>query len=130
MNLARFLWICLGGACGTGARYLASGWALRLLGPAFPYGTLFINALGSLLIGAIMHVGLTTTLLSPTMRLALTTGVMGGFTTYSTFNYETLKFIEEGAWPLGLLNILATVFVCLGAGVLGLAGARWIWPGR
>ena len=89
--MTRFLWICVGGAAGTGARYLLSGWALATLGASFPWGTLAVNVLGSFLLGLLMQVGITTSLLSPTLRLALTTGVMGGFTTYSTFNYETIR---------------------------------------
>ena len=84
--MARLLWICLGGAVGTGARYLLSGWLLRWLGPAFPYGTLAVNVLGSFLMGVLMHLALSTGSFSPTLRLTLTTGVLGGFTTYSTFN--------------------------------------------
>lgn len=124
--MARFLWICFGGAVGTGARYLVSGWALRALGPSFPYGTFTVNVLGSFLLGAIMHVGLTTQMLPPDLRFVLGTGVMGGFTTYSTFNYETLEFFREGAWALGVLNVAATVALCLLAGVLGVAAARGI----
>ena len=84
----RFFWICLGGAAGTGARYLLSGWTLAAFGVAFPWGTLSVNVIGSFLLGLLMPVGVATPLLSPTLRLALTTGVMGGFTTYSTFNSE------------------------------------------
>lgn len=124
--MARFLWICAGGAVGTGARYLASIWAARLLGPAFPYGTLAVNVGGSFLLGAIMHLGLVTQTLPPTLRLVLATGVMGGFTTYSTFNYETMQYFQEGAWAMGALNITATLVLCLVAGALGLAGARWL----
>jgi hypothetical protein len=76
--VAQFLWICLGGAVGTGARYLVALLALRLLGPAFPWGTLVVNVAGSFLLGAVMHVGLTTEWISPAWRLALTTGVLGG----------------------------------------------------
>lgn len=122
--MARFLWICLGGAIGTGARYLLSGWLLRAAGAAFPWGTLAVNVLGSFLLGLLMQVSLTTDLLPPTLRLALATGVLGGFTTYSTFNYETLRFFQEDAWLLGLLNLGATVAACLIAGVLGLLGGR------
>lgn len=122
--MPRFLWICIGGAVGTGVRYLLATWALRVLGPAFPYGTLAVNLIGSFLLGAIMHLGLTTQILSPTLRLVLGTGVIGGFTTYSTFNYETLRYLEEGAWLLGALNIGATLLLCLLAGALGLAAAR------
>lgn len=122
--MARFLWICLGGACGTGARYLLSGLVLRRLGSEFPYGTLTVNVLGSLLLGVLMHVGLETQALPPTLRVALTTGVMGGFTTYSTFNYETLVYLQEGRAALAAANVVATVTLCLLAGLAGL------WLGR
>jgi len=72
-----------------------------------------------------MQTALTTQLLPPTLRLTLTTGVLGGFTTYSTFNYETLQFFQEGTVLMGLVNILATVLLCLAAGALGVVGARW-----
>ena len=124
--MVRVLWISLGGAVGTAARYLLSGWLLRALGPAFPYGTLAVNVIGSFLLGAIMHVGLNTTLLSPGARLVLSTGVMGGFTTYSTFNYETLQYLQEGAWGLAGLNVSATLVICLVAGALGVAAARLV----
>jgi fluoride exporter len=126
--MARLLWISAGGAVGTAARYLLSVALLRALGPAFPYGTLAVNVLGSFLLGAIMHVGLQTELLSPTARLVLGTGVMGGFTTYSTFNYETLQYLQEGAWGLAGLNVAATLVVCLAAGALGVVAARF-WVG-
>jgi fluoride exporter len=122
--VARFLWICLGGAVGSGARYLVALAVLGRLGPAFPWGTLAVNAVGSFLLGALMHVGLTTEWFSPTLRLALTTGVLGGFTTYSTFNYETLEYLREGAAGLALLNVAATLVLCLVAGWLGFALGR------
>ena len=126
--MSKFLWICLGGAAGTGTRYLVSGWALALLGPDFPYGTLAVNVTGSFLLGGIMHLALATRLVAPTLRLALTSGVLGGFTTYSTFNYETLQYLREGAWAIGIANIVLTVAACLAAGVGGLALAHW-WAG-
>ena len=122
--MGRLLWISAGGALGTAARYLLSVWLLGVLGPAFPYGTLAVNVIGSFLLGVIMHVGLTTSLLSPTARLVLGTGVMGGFTTYSTFNYETLRYLQDGAWGLAALNVATTLVVCLAAGALGVAAAR------
>jgi CrcB protein len=124
--MSRFLLVCLGGAIGTGARYLIALWAPRALGTAFPYATLIVNALGSFLLGAIMHVGLNTTLLSPTARLVLATGVMGGFTTYSTFNYETTQYLRDGAVALAAGNVAATLLSCLLAGALGVATARWL----
>jgi len=122
--MTRFLWICLGGAVGTGARYLLSGWLARAAGPGFPWGTLAANVIGSFLLGLIMQVALGTDLLSPTLRLTLTTGVMGGFTTYSTFNYETLQYLQQNDWLMGALNLSATVVACLAAGSLGLVAGR------
>ena len=124
--MARFLLICLGGAFGTGARYLLGGWAQRNLGATFPWGTLIINALGSFCIVIIMYLGLQRGLLSPSARLVLTTGVMGGFTTYSTFNYETIRLMQDGSLGLGALNILTTVVACLLAGGLGVLVCRAI----
>jgi len=124
--MARFLMICLGGAIGTGARYLLGGWAQRALGTAFPYGTLIINALGSFLIVVIMYLGIQRGVLSPSARLVLTTGVMGGFTTYSTFNYETIRLMQDGALGFAALNVAATVVICLLAGGLGVLVCRAI----
>lgn len=123
-DVERLLWVSLGSAIGGALRYLTSQLALTLLGSGFPYGTLAVNLLGSFLIGLVMHVGLSSTLISPALRLFLTTGVMGGLTTYSAFNYETLALLREGPWELGLLNVLATVFGCLAAGVAGLGLGR------
>jgi CrcB protein len=123
-RMARFLLVCLGGALGTGARYLITGWVPKLLGASFPYGTLTVNVLGSFLITLIMSVALDTGALSPTVRLFLTTGVMGGFTTFSTFTYENMAFLQERAWLSLALNLFVTVAACLLAGILGLITAR------
>jgi CrcB protein len=125
----RLAWVCLGSALGGGSRYLLSLAALRLLGPSFPFGTLTVNVIGSFLIGLIMHVGLETTLIPPTARIFLTAGVMGGLTTYSTFNYETLQLATEANWTLAAVNVALTVVACLGAGALGLASGRAVVAG-
>lgn len=127
--MARFFWICLGGAVGTGARYLLSIWLLRIAGGIFPWGTLAVNVLGSFLLGLLMEVSRTTGVLPPTLRLALTTGLLGGFTTYSSFNYETLRFFHQDAWLPGFLYLGATVASCLIAGVLGLLAGRLLTGG-
>jgi CrcB protein len=125
--MERLAWVCLGGAAGSGARYLLAGWVQRLASAGFPAGTLAVNLLGSFALGLLMPLGLRTDLLGPSVRLALTTGLLGGFTTYSTFSYETMSLLQEGAWAGALLNILATLVGCLAASFLGYALAvRWI----
>ncbi len=124
--MTRLLLIGLGGAFGSIARYLVAVWSAGALGTSFPLGTLLVNVAGSFLLAFVMHLGTATELLSANARLALTTGVLGGFTTYSTFNFETTGFFRSGAWFYGTLNVLATVGGCLAAGLLGLAAARLI----
>jgi CrcB protein len=125
--MERLLWICLGGAVGSGARYLLSGWMISMLGTSFPHGTLAVNVLGSLVIGAFLHVGVSVEMYSPTLRLALTTGVLGGFTTFSSFSYETVQLVERGAWLLAGVNVTVTVVGCLFATAVGFLAARWIF---
>lgn len=125
----RFLWVCFGSAIGGGARYLISLWALKALGPAFPYGTLAVNLIGSFLLGGLMFAGIEAAAISPTLRIALTTGLLGGFTTYSTFSYDTMRYLQDGAWASALANVLITVVAGLGAVLLGWVGAKWLFGG-
>lgn len=120
----RLLLICLGGAVGTAARYGVGGLCTRWWGAEFPYGTLVVNVLGSFLIGFIQQIGLTTLAVPETARLVLTIGVMGGFTTYSSFSYETLRLVEEGSWLHAAANVVLTTGLCLGVCVLGVALGR------
>jgi CrcB protein len=106
------------------ARYWVGGLAPRLFGQAFPYGTLLVNVVGSFLISLVMGVSLGSTLLPVNVRIFLSTGVIGGFTTYSAFNYETLALLQQRLWFTGGLNIAATVLGCLLAGLLGLMAAK------
>jgi CrcB protein len=122
----QFLLVCLGGAIGSGARYLVAVEAPRLFGTAFPYGTLIANTAGSFLLGAIMYVGVATTAISPELRLMLTTGVMGGFTTYSTFNYETIEYLRTSSYWLAGANVVVTLVACLLAGALGVLTGRLV----
>src|SRR5882672_2851555 len=124
--MERLLLVCLGGAVGSGARYLVSGWVIGRFGTGFSWGTVCVNVIGSFFIGAIMRIAGTTTWISPTTQLTLTVGVLGGFTTYSSFNYEVIASLEQGAWLLASLNVVGTVTACLAAGFLGLAVARGI----
>ena len=124
--MIKLLLICLGGALGTGARYLVSGWVINLAGPSFPYSTLTVNLVGSFLIGVVNYLGINSDLFDPTLRIVLTVGVMGGFTTYSSFNYETLQYLQEGIWYLAILNMLVMLFTCLISGALGFMTAKWL----
>ena len=117
--MTRFLLVCLGGALGSGARYLTVMLATRHLGLAFPYGTFLVNVAGSFAIAAVVQ------LLAPSeFRLFLVSGVLGGFTTYSSFNEETLLLVRTGAYGTAVLNVVLTVFACLAAGTLGVMAAR------
>jgi fluoride exporter len=120
----RFLLIGLGGAAGTLARYLLDGAAARLLGLDFPYGTLVINVLGSFLIGVIQETALVTGTVPETLRVTLTVGVMGGFTTYSAFSLQTVKLVEGGATLAAALYVVLTTGLCLLVCALGIEAAR------
>ncbi len=124
--MERLVWVCVGSAAGGGARYLVSGWALNAFGPSFPYGTLVVNLLGSFLIAGLMFAGIEAAAMPANVRIALTTGAMGGFTTYSTFSFETLGYLQDGAWATAIINVTVTVVGCLVACWMGRIGARWL----
>ena len=124
--MERFILICLGGAIGTGLRYLTSGLAARWLGADFPYGTLIVNVVGSFLIGLIQQIGTESLLIPDTTRLFLTVGIMGGLTTYSSFSYETVRLAQIGAWGQAWINVLVTTALCLSVCFLGIAVGRLI----
>lgn len=121
--MERFLWICLAGAAGTGARYLLALWAAQRFGSTFPFGTLIVNVIGCFAIAAFMHAALALSW-SATARSAITIGFIGGLTTYSSFNYETSRLLEEGATDAAVLNAMATIFGAFAAGWLGMLSAR------
>jgi CrcB protein len=122
--MTRWLLIGLAGAAGTLSRYGVGLWARSVLGANFPYGTLIVNVAGCFFIALVSELAISTTLVSPTLRLTLTTGFMGGLTTYSSFNYETTSLLRERAWALGFANLAATLLGCFVAGWLGLMAAR------
>jgi fluoride exporter len=123
--MERFLWVCLAGALGTGARYLIALWAAQRFGSAFPHGTLVVNSSGCFAIAALMHAALTLGW-PPTVRAAATIGFIGGLTTYSSFNYETMRLFEEGAPATAFVNLSVTVIGGVMAGWLGLMAARGV----
>ena len=119
--MTRFLIVCGAGAAGCGARYLV---ALALGPRPFPYATLIVNLVGSFLIAFVMEVSLRIAAFPPNLRLALTTGFMGGLTTYSSFNFETTTLASQHAWTRVILNVGATLIGCMLAGLAGLWVAR------
>jgi fluoride exporter len=125
-TMAQFLWVCFGGALGTGARYLLSGWMARTLGAAFPYGTLAVNVIGSFLIAVVVYAASESATISPTLRVVLATGVLGGFTTYSAFSLQTLLLAHNGVWITAALYVLGTMLGCLLACQLGWSAAKWL----
>lgn len=120
------LLVAAGGALGSVARFAVSTWALHATGGGFPAGTLLVNLGGSFLLGAIM--GALPGTAAPAWRVFLGAGVMGGFTTYSSFNHETLTLLEQGRTLAAGANVAATLLGCLLAGVAGLAAGRWLGP--
>jgi CrcB protein len=122
----RVVLVAVGGAAGSVLRYLTSTVAARWLGLDFPYGTLIVNVSGSFLIGLVHALAAEASVLPEPARLFLATGVMGGFTTYSAFSYETVRLVELEAWGRAAANVLVTTVVCLGVCFLGLAAGRSI----
>lgn len=118
------LLVCAGGALGSGLRYLVSTWAVRALGADFPRGTFLVNATGSFVLAFVFAVP--GSRLSPELRLFLGAGVCGGYTTYSSFNTETLTLLDQGSAGLAVANLALTVVGCLVAGLAGLALGRWL----
>jgi CrcB protein len=114
------LLVFLGGGIGATARYGLQGIVYRMTGAGFPYGTLVVNVLGSFLIGLLMASFEERFIINPSLRVFLTIGLLGGFTTFSSFSFETLALFRDGSYTLGIANVAANVFVCLGATWLGI----------
>ena len=120
----RTLLVALGGLVGSVLRYWISGWVQSLDGAQFPVGTLAVNVLGSFAVGAFMTLSLERGIIGPEVRILLTTGFCGGFTTMSTFSYETMALLRDGSAAGALGNITLTVMTCLLSTWLG------SWTGR
>lgn len=112
-------WIALAGAVGTVSRYAVAGWAQKLGGARFPWGTLAVNMIGCFLFGLIFALAEERFVLSSRVRIIFLTGFMGAFTTFSTFGFETAGMVRDGQWTLALTNLAVqniggVVFVLLG----------------
>ena len=115
--------VCAGSALGGGARYLVSLWTASRGWTAFPWATLIVNVAGCFLIMLIATIAAATTM-PANLRLFLTTGIMGGLTTYSTFDFEATMFLQSGARLSALIYVAVTLVACFIAGLIGIAVAR------
>ena len=125
--MLRMFVLGIAGGVGTLARYWLSGLAQRWSRGAFPLGTLTVNVVGCLLIGLVMELVREQRTLSPDARTLVTVGLIGGFTTFSAFSYETLDLAAAGSRGLAIANVAANVIVGTGAVWLGAVAARSIF---
>jgi CrcB protein len=120
------LFVLAGGALGSGARYLVATWMADRFGAVFPWGTLTVNVAGSFLIGVIATMADEVGSIGPNGRIFLVVGVLGGFTTFSSFSLETLRLADQSELTRAAGNIAANLILTLVAGFLGIVVARWL----
>jgi len=120
----KFLWISIGAVLGANLRYWVGDWAAQRFGSGFPYGTMLVNLTGSFLLGLLVSLTLEHFIIDPRLRILLTIGFLGSYTTFSTFAYESVTLITQGQWGLGLFNLLGSTML----GVL--FAALGIWLGK
>jgi len=116
------LFVFIGGGLGAALRHFVNGASLRLAGGDWPLGTLFINVTGSILMGVVAALFAFKLSLPPTLRLFIATGILGGYTTFSTFSLETALLIERGQPAMALAYVLGSVLL----GVGGLFAGMWV----
>ncbi|WP_341467268.1 fluoride efflux transporter CrcB [Clostridium chromiireducens] len=118
IKLQRVIYVGIGGCIGAITRYLITKQSANLFNYSIPLGTLIVNVVGGFLIGMINELSMSTDLISPDLKLFLTTGIMGGLTTFSTFSYETISLLSDGRYLAGMSNVLLNVFLSLEGVVL------------
>lgn len=120
----KYLLIGIGGAVGATGRYLLQGVVYQFSGESFPYGTLAVNVLGCFLIGLVMELTEGRFWIDAQLRLFITVGIIGGFTTFSTFGYETFALLRDGEFLRATVNVIGSVIAGLAAVWLGFVTAR------
>jgi CrcB protein len=120
------LLVAIGGGIGSVTRYLVGGWFASRFGPAFPYGTLVINVTGSFVIGLFLAFAQERISLSPYWRLFFAVGFLGGYTTFSTFEYESVRLLQDGEMLLGSVYLIGSVVAGGIAAVAGIALGSWV----
>lgn len=128
--LAKIGWVGLGGFLGANARYWLGVWVQGRLGEAFPWGTFVVNVTGSFALGLLMALVTErfTVPGNPVLRLSVAVGFLGAYTTFSTFEYETLALLRTAAWPRAAGNVLLSVALGLLAVWLGVRLGEWLRP--
>ncbi len=121
-----YLAVGAGGALGAMARYAVSAQALHMMGPNFPWGTLFVNVLGSFLIGVLVEALALKINITPELRLLLVTGFLGGFTTFSAFSLDAVNMAQRGDLSNAAVYVVASVTLSIGALIVGLVLTRWV----
>lgn len=124
--MQKIIYVGIGGCIGAIIRYLITMQSSKMFNTSIPAGTLISNVLGGFIIGMIMEISISTDYISPNLKLFLTTGLMGGLTTFSTFSYETISLMNSGSYLLGAGNILLNLFLSLGGVVLGTSLCKMI----
>jgi fluoride exporter len=119
-----FIVVSLGAIVGANLRYILSRYAAKVLGPVFPYGTLIINISGSFIVGWFMIWTTERVLVDPRWRLLVVVGFCGGFTTFSSYAFESMAYFEQGQWLLMTVNVFANNLLCMAAAIAGMALAR------
>lgn len=119
-----FVIVALGAIFGANLRYILSRFTAKIMGPVFPYGTLIINVAGSFIVGWFMIWTTERVLVDPRWRLLIVIGFCGGFTTFSSYAFESMAYFEQGQWALMATNILANNLLSLLAAMAGMAVAR------
>lgn len=127
--MLQYLLIGLGGFVGANTRYLLQQWTANQWGANFPYGTLIINVSGSFMIGFFLTLATGRLNISPETRLLVATGFLGGYTTFSSFSYETFQLVERSGWWAAVLYFAGNSGLGLIAVVAGIFLARWVQGG-
>lgn len=125
--MQKIIYVGIGGCIGAVVRYLITMQSSKMFNSNIPLGTLIANVLGGFLIGMIMEISISTDFISPNLKLFLTTGIMGGLTTFSTFSYETISLITDGSYLLGFGNIFLNLGLSLGGVVLATSLCKMIF---
>jgi fluoride exporter len=124
--LAAVLWVGLGGFLGANARYLLGGWIASRLGVGFPYGTYVINVTGSFVLGFFLAFAQDRAWVAPSARLMFAVGFVGAYTTFSTFEYESIRLLQDEELLLAAMYLIGSVVSGGVAAIAGIALGSWI----